>query len=84
METTFTPMSRNLVSRDVFREAVAARAAAVILFHNHPSGDPSPSRDDVAVTRQLIAAGTLLGIQVVDHVVLGTVTYFSFSEDKLL
>jgi DNA repair protein RadC len=56
----------------------------VILFHNHPSGDPSPSRDDVAVTRQLIAAGTLLGIQVVDHVVLGTVTYFSFSEDKLL
>ncbi len=72
------------VPRDVFREAVAARAAAVILFHNHPSGDPSPSRDDVAVTRQLIAAGTLLGIQVVDHVVLGTVTYFSFSEDKLL
>lgn len=72
------------VPRDVFREAVAARAAAVILFHNHPSGDPSPSRDDVAVTRHLIAAGTLLGIQVVDHVVLGTVTYFSFSEDKLL
>jgi len=72
------------VPRDVFREAVAARAAAVIVFHNHPSGDPSPSRDDVAVTRQLIAAGTLLGIQVVDHVVLGTVTYFSFSEDKLL
>jgi DNA repair protein RadC len=72
------------VPRDVFREAVAARAAAVILFHNHPSGDPSPSRDDFAVTRQLIAAGTLLGIQVVDHVVLGTVTYFSFSEDKLL
>jgi DNA repair protein RadC len=72
------------IPRDVFREAVAARAAAVILFHNHPSGDPAPSRDDVAVTRQLVAAGTLLGIQVVDHLILGTVTYFSFSEDKLL
>jgi len=72
------------IPRDVFREAVAARAAAVILFHNHPSGDPAPSRDDVAVTRQLVAAGTLLGIQVVDHLILGTATYFSFSEDKLL
>ena len=72
------------IPRDVFREAVAARAAAVVLFHNHPSGDPAPSRDDVAVTRQLVAAGTLLGIQVVDHLILGTVTYFSFSEDKLL
>jgi DNA repair protein RadC len=72
------------IPRDVFREAVAARAAAVILFHNHPSGDPAPSRDDVAVTRQLVAAGTLLGIQVVDHVILGTVSYFSFSEDKRL
>jgi DNA repair protein RadC len=72
------------IPRDVFREAVAARAAAVILFHNHPSGDPAPSRDDVAVTRQLVAAGTLLGVQVVDHVILGTVSYFSFSEDKRL
>jgi DNA repair protein RadC len=68
--------------RDVFREAVAARAAAVILFHNHPSGDPSPSREDVAVTRQLVAAGTLLGIDVIDHVILGAVTYFSFQEMK--
>src|SRR6185503_19729516 len=66
--------------RDVFREAVVARAAAVILFHNHPSGDPSPSRDDVAVTRQLVAAGTLLGIDVIDHVILGAATYFSFQE----
>jgi DNA repair protein RadC len=66
--------------RDVFREAVAARAAAVILFHNHPSGDPSPSRDDVAITRQLVAAATVLGIEVMDHVILGAATYFSFRE----
>jgi DNA repair protein RadC len=69
-------------ARDVFREAVAARAAAVILFHNHPSGDPSPSRDDIAVTQQLVAAGALLGIDVIDHVILGTATYFSFRETQ--
>ncbi len=69
-------------ARDVFREAVAARAAAVILFHNHPSGDPSPSRDDVAVTRRLVAAGTLLGIEVIDHVILGAATFFSFREAR--
>jgi DNA repair protein RadC len=71
-------------ARDVFREAVAARAAAVILFHNHPSGDPAPSPDDVAVTRQLVAAGTLLGIDVIDHVILGAATYFSFQEMREL
>jgi DNA repair protein RadC len=66
--------------REVFREAVAARAAAIILFHNHPSGDPTPSRDDVAVTKRLVSAGALLGIDVLDHVILGGATYFSFSE----
>jgi DNA repair protein RadC len=70
--------------RDVFREAVVARAAAVILFHNHPSGDPSPSRDDVALTRQLVAAATVLGIEVVDHVILGANTYYSFRESARL
>jgi DNA repair protein RadC len=67
--------------REVFREAVAARAAAIVLFHNHPSGDPTPSRDDVAVTKRLVSAGVLLGIDVVDHVILGGATYFSFKED---
>jgi DNA repair protein RadC len=68
--------------RDVFREAVAARAAAVIVFHNHPSGDPVPSPDDVAVTEQLVAAGAILGIDVIDHVILGGATYFSFREAR--
>lgn len=66
--------------REVFREAVVGRAASLVLFHNHPSGDPSPSRDDVSVTRRLVAAATVLGIEIVDHVILGAGTYFSFRE----
>jgi len=66
--------------REVFREAVAGGAAALILFHNHPSGDPMPSRDDEALTRRLMAAGDLMGIDVVDHLVLADTRYFSFRE----
>jgi DNA repair protein RadC len=63
--------------RDVFREAAVGGAAAIVVFHNHPSGDPTPSPDDVALTRRLVAAGTLIGIDVVDHVVLGDARYCS-------
>jgi DNA repair protein RadC len=63
--------------RDVFREAAIGGAAAIVIFHNHPSGDPTPSSDDVALTRRLVAAGTLIGIDVVDHVVLGDARYCS-------
>lgn len=66
--------------REVFREAIVARAASVVLFHNHPTGDPTPSREDVAVTRRLVAAATVVGIEVVDHLILGAGTYFSFHE----
>jgi len=66
--------------RDVFREAMLGSAAAVVLFHNHPSGDPSPSPDDVELTHRLRAAGVLIGIEVVDHVVLGDVRYCSLKE----
>jgi DNA repair protein RadC len=66
--------------RDVFREAMLGAAAAVVVFHNHPSGDPSPSPDDVELTRRLASAGTLMGIEVVDHVVLGDARYCSFKE----
>ena len=58
----------------------SARAAAIVVFHNHPSGDPSPSPDDVELTRRLAAAGALMGIDVVDHVVLGDARYCSFKE----
>jgi DNA repair protein RadC len=66
--------------RDVFREALVAGAAAIVAFHNHPSGDPSPSPEDDELTRRLKAAGLLMGIDVVDHVILGDARYSSFRE----
>jgi DNA repair protein RadC len=70
--------------REVFREAIAERAAAVILVHNHPSGDPTPSADDRIVTEQLVAAGKLLDIPVHDHIIIGRGRYTSFAEAGLL
>jgi DNA repair protein RadC len=66
--------------RDVFREAAVGRAAALVVFHNHPSGDPTPSQADLELTRRLSAAGTLMGIDLVDHIVLGDVRYCSLKE----
>jgi DNA repair protein RadC len=60
--------------REVFKAAIAANAAAVVLAHNHPSGDPTPSEADIKVTRDLIRAGQLLKIEVVDHVIIGRAT----------
>ena len=57
--------------REVFRPAIADSAAAVILVHNHPSGDPTPSAEDLRVTRQLLEAGKVIGIRVLDHVIIG-------------
>src|SRR5262249_51133342 len=70
--------------RDVFREAVLGAAAAVVVFHNHPSGDPTPSPDDRELTKRLRAAGELMGIPLVDHLVLGDARYYSFKEDGRL
>lgn len=66
--------------REVFREAMLSLAAAIVLFHNHPSGDPAPSLDDILLTRRLFAAGHLMGIEVADHVILGDGRWFSFKE----
>lgn len=78
-------LSSSLVHpREVFREAIAERAAAVILVHNHPSGDPTPSAEDRAVTEQMVAAGRLLDIPVHDHIIIGRGRYMSFSEAGLL
>jgi DNA repair protein RadC len=70
--------------REVFRQAIAESAAAVILVHNHPSGDPAPSVDDRAVTTQLVQCGQLLGIPVLDHVIIGDGRYVSFVESGLI
>lgn len=66
--------------REVFREAIRCAAAAMLLVHNHPSGDPSPSAEDRDVTRRLRSAGELLGIRVLDHVIVAERGYFSFRE----
>lgn len=63
--------------REVFREAIAARAASILVFHNHPSGDPEPSAEDRALTRRLRSAGEVMGIDLVDHVILGAGRYVS-------
>lgn len=67
--------------REVFASAVAERAAAVVLVHNHPSGDPSPSREDREVTERLRSAGRIVGIPVLDHVIIGSCSFYSFREE---
>jgi DNA repair protein RadC len=70
--------------REVYKPAVRASAAAVVLAHNHPSGDPTPSPEDHALTAQLLAAGEIMGIRVVDHLVLGAGRYVSLRETTAL
>ena len=67
--------------REVFNEAVRESAAAVIFLHNHPSGDPKPSKEDRALTRRLQEAGDILGVQVLDHVIIGDGRYVSFADE---
>ena len=66
--------------REVFREATLGGAAAIVLFHNHPSGDPVPSSDDVALTTRLVRAGDLMGVDVIDHIIVADACYCSFKE----
>lgn len=66
--------------RECFKEAVRQSAAAVVFVHNHPSGDPSPSPEDISLTHQLVEAGKVLGIEVLDHVIIGDGTFVSLKE----
>lgn len=66
--------------REIFKEAVRRAAAAVILAHNHPSGDPTPSREDLEITRRITEAGKILGIEVLDHIIIGDNRYISLRE----
>ena len=70
--------------REVFREAASASAAAIVLFHNHPSGDPTPSIDDLLLTKRIIEAGDVMGIDVVDHLILADQRYISLLESGRL
>lgn len=69
--------------REVFKTALLSSAAAIILLHQHPSGDPTPSREDIEITRRLKEAGELLGIRVLDHIIIGD-TFMSFVERGVL
>jgi DNA repair protein RadC len=70
--------------REIFREAAIASAASVVVFHNHPSGDPSPSRDDIELTRRLKYSGEVMGIELVDHIILGDGRWYSFRDAHTL
>jgi DNA repair protein RadC len=70
--------------REIYREAALASAASVVVFHNHPSGDPRPSHDDVLLTRRLKEAGAVMGIDLADHIVLGDGRWFSFRDANRL
>lgn len=71
-------------SREVFKTACISNAAALLLIHQHPSGDPTPSREDLEITRRLKDAGELMGIKVLDHIIVGEGEYLSFVERGLL
>ena len=70
--------------REVFKTAVKKSAASMILIHNHPSGDPTPSREDIDITNRLIEAGKLMGIEVLDHIIIGDNTYCSLKARGLI
>ena len=70
--------------REIFKAAILSNAAALILVHNHPSGDPAPSPEDVALTRKLVDAGLLLDIPVLDHIVMGDRRYASLKEKGMI
>jgi DNA repair protein RadC len=73
-----------MTPQGIFRDALLGNAAAVILAHNHPSGDPEPSRDDERVTRRLVEAGRLMGVEVLDHLVIGGGSWVSLARRGLV
>jgi len=70
--------------REVFKEAISSTAASVIFAHNHPSGDPTPSEDDIKLTKRLVEAGEILGIEVLDHIIICDKEYISMKSRNLL
>ncbi len=70
--------------REVYKEAIARSSASIILVHNHPSGDPTPSKEDIAITRRLAEGGDILGIKVLDHIIVGNNKYISLKEKDII
>ena len=79
------PINMTIVhAREVFRAAISDNAHSIILLHNHPTGDPSPSKEDIGLTKNLIEASKIIGIDILDHIIIGDNRYFSFLEEGLL
>ena len=70
--------------REVFKRAILCNSNGIILAHNHPSGDTTPSTEDINITKRLVEAGNLLGIKVLDHIIVGHTRYLSFKEKRLI
>ncbi len=70
--------------REVFRPAIQEAAGGILFVHNHPSGDPAPSREDIQITRRLVETGRIVGIRALDHVIIGAHNYFSFADQGIL
>ncbi|MEA2113492.1 MAG: DNA repair protein RadC [Patescibacteria group bacterium] len=78
-------LNANLVHpREIFQYALKKNAAAIVLVHNHPSGDPEPSQDDLTTTKRIVEAGKIMGIEVIDHIIIAKTKIFSFKEKELL
>lgn len=73
-----------ITPRELFIEALKKEAVSILLLHNHPSGDPTPSRDDILTTKRISESGLLIGIELLDHIIIGNNCYISFREEKLL
>lgn len=70
--------------REIFKEAIIHNSASVVLAHNHPSGDPEPSEEDLTITERLVESGKILGIEVIDHIIIGKTNFSSFKERGLI
>ena len=83
-EISVGSLDSNIVHpREVFKEAISASAASVIFVHNHPSGDPTASEDDIKLTKRLAQTGEIVGIDVLDHVIIGDKKYLSLKREGL-
>lgn len=78
-------LTRSMVHpREVFRPAIVEAAAAILFVHNHPSGEPRPSQEDIQITQRLVETGRVVGISVLDHVIMGRYRYFSFADEGMM
>lgn len=70
--------------REVFKPAILSNSASIILFHNHPTGDPTPSKEDTNITERLKECGTILGIKLIEHIIIGDNSYYSLKENGII